>query len=333
MKKHETEETKTRTNKRAAVKRTTPSYTSVLAKRYTTENKDTPHFWELDVQEKTFEAPASSKRSDTRDFKNLLDSLFTTTKDTSTTEPLIEPLNQSSSLSVEKTETLIQKKLLEMVLKKSKPIKARAPVPRPLAAPLFGRRNQVTSDRKLIDIIDAEDMIDYSLSEDERIQAKQKEVQTIQNILDTAAPSDLLTLIQKEIDHPSEKYPAYYPRVLAAAIEHVAAKDPYVALTIFEMAKTKSISSYLVGCTVDVYNAMLMIRWDVWRDIYGMLKLVEEMTLNGIAYDRRSRQIIKQVVQEIENEGDLDFEAGVFWNADEKRSCHIMKELVGKWLI
>ncbi|KAI8334495.1 hypothetical protein BD560DRAFT_340635 [Blakeslea trispora] len=313
--------------------KSTPSYTSVLMRQYTTENKSTPHFWELDVQEKTFDAAdtPSTSRADTRNFKNLLDKLFATSNQPSP-EPPIEPLTQSST-STDNTKSLIQQKLLDMVLKKSRPIKEKSPLPRPLASSVFGRQTQDKSLQEILDMIDKEDSMNYTTSEDQRIQAKQKEVQTIQTILDTTASSDLLELIEKEINHTSDKYPAYYPRVLAAAISHASTKDPYVALTIFEMAKTKSIYSYLIGCTVDVYNTMLMMRWEVWRDVHGMLNLVEEMTLNGIEFDRHSRQIVKQAIQEIEGEGGPDFASGVFWNADEKRSCHLMKELVGKWLI
>jgi hypothetical protein len=181
------------------------------------------------------------------------------------------------------------------------------------------------------------------INQNKRIMGKEQELKAISTIVDTTNSVDLLKAVLKEINQ--EKYPKYYPRILAKAIEHASRKDPYLALTIFELAKSKSLESYILGCTTRVYDAMLLLRWEAWRDVYGMLNLVEEMTVNGITYSNDSRRIVRSVVQEIEAEGsNLDEEEegessieskskGIYWNSDEKRACNVMKEMVGKWII
>ncbi|KAI9491232.1 hypothetical protein BDB00DRAFT_834454 [Zychaea mexicana] len=129
-------------------------------------------------------------------------------------------------------------------------------------------------------------------------------------------------------------------------------EDPYLALSIFEHAKTHSVVSYVSGCTTEVYNAMLMMRWKLWRDVHGMLNLVDEMMANGVGYDTETRRIVQLVVAEVENEMRLDndddeddgaassdvyrygpnMKDGMVWSMDERRSANIMKALVGKWL-
>ncbi|KAI8092311.1 uncharacterized protein B0P05DRAFT_525773 [Gilbertella persicaria] len=311
-----------------AIKKTAP-FRPFSCSRHNYDKKE-PHFWEIETKEKPNDMPFSTQsvQDDTRDFRELLEGLFTT-QTPKAVEP-VAPLNKS-------TGSLIEKRLLDMVLKNKQPYKSKSPLPRSAISQIYGKRKQEDDQEELLDIFNTDyrkksnwDM--KHIAEDERIATKQKEVKIIQDILDTKTPSDLLALVQQEINRLDQTYPAYYPRIITTAIEHASRTDPYLALSIFELAKNKSVASYIMGCTTDAYNAMLMLRWESWCDVYGMLDLVEEMTLNGIEYDHRSRQIIKQAVQEVESEGEAGT-TGVFWNTDEQRNCNLMKELAGKWLV
>lgn len=108
-----------------------------------------------------------------------------------------------------------------------------------------------------------------------------------------------------------------------------------MTLSIFEQIKAKSIQSYISGCTTGTYNAILLLRWETWRDVHGMLDLLEEMALNGIRVNNETRNIVRMAVTAVEQEEgtESDNRQGLFWNADEKRVCNIMKEMANKWLI
>ncbi|CAO3631405.1 unnamed protein product [Cunninghamella blakesleeana] len=131
-------------------------------------------------------------------------------------------------------------------------------------------------------------------------------------------------------------YPAYYSKVLQTSIKHAYAefKDPYLAIALFEQCKVLGTESYIQGCTAKVYHEVLNIRWEAWKDIYGMLDLMEEMAINGIAFSRASAMLVKKISNEMDNQVLSDEENAQIkiWSPDDIRSTQLMKMLVGKWL-
>lgn len=250
------------------------------------------------------------------------------------------------------SEAAISKHILDLVINQKPMHKKQKPLPQSATESMFSGIAQSSlfhrqdpedpEDDPLLDYLSPTSADNYNWDQtavlkNERIAVKQEEMEATQAVVEAPTTLDLWRHIESEINR--EDYPSYYPAVLTKAIEHASKADPYMALTIFEKAKQKSVVSYISGCTVQVYNAMLLLRWEVWRDINGMLDLAEEMTVNGIEFDNQSRKIIRAVVHEVESEGGgyLDpqdnADNGVFWNADEKRSCNLLKELTGKWMI
>lgn len=328
-----------------------------------------PHknFWEIPARSesknietnRSVKSRVSKTAAETRDFKELLDTLFERKVTKTTTTPLSPPPAATSPKPRNKdTDSVIEKKLLDLVMRNRQLYKDKAPLPRSMLSTIYGKTTNKPKKEKSSEEEEDEGSLDFlhpnknstnwkmkDISQNESIKLKERELQSINAIVETTTSIDLLNAIMKEINQ--EKYPKYYPRVLAKAIEHASRKDPYLALTIFELAKYKSLNSYIFGCTTKVYDAMLLLKWEAWRDVYGMLNLIEEMTVNGITYSNDSRRIVRAVVQEIEAEGGVLEEGGeeeegsigqsqskgIYWNADEKRACNVMKEMVGKWII
>lgn len=315
-----------------------------------TENKDsTPtddmkeekHFWEITPNKSNYTPPKPVKSNDNdisseaREFRQLLDDLFKRRPTTATeTTQRERPKKRADSV--------IEKKLLDLVVNNKTPYKAKSPLPRSMLAPVYGRSSSAyEQDRFYEDENEGSGLFDFlnqsnsnqrevkDVSYSESIQSKQKEMQIIQDIVESQSDIELLDKVKKEIDQ--EEYPSYYPKVIVKAIEHASQRDPYLALTIFEMVKHKSINSYILGCTAQVYNTLLLLRWTAWGDIYGMLDLMEEMTVNGIEINNDSRRIVREVVYEIDSESGTSTD--LFWNSDEKRYCNLMKEMAGKWLM
>ncbi|CAO3678402.1 unnamed protein product [Rhizopus stolonifer] len=187
-------------------------------------------------------------------------------------------------------------------------------------------------------ILDEIEPFDYNwykerIVNDERVRMKEKEMLIKESIVGSETVYGVLDVISKEIDRAS--YPPYYHSIVKTALEHTSRFDPYLTLSIFEQIKAKSIQSYIKGCTTETYNTILIMRWETWRDVHGMLDLLEEMSLNGIKVNSETRSIVGKVVTEIEEEKDIDYanNQGLFWNMDERRSCNIMKQMANKWLL
>ncbi len=74
------------------------------------------------------------------------------------------------------------------------------------------------------------------------------------------------------------------------------------ALSMFEEAKKNdNINIYIYGCTTDIYNEIIKIRWEYYKDIFGIDLLINEMELNGIKGNRGTADILKSVSSEMHN--------------------------------
>ena len=88
-----------------------------------------------------------------------------------------------------------------------------------------------------------------------------------------------------------------YPHIIAALMRTFRDKfhDPHLALAIFDHAKNLSIPSYVFGCTAPVYNELIETRWFCFHDLKGILDALEEMKVNGVEADSRTRRIVETV--------------------------------------
>ena len=88
-----------------------------------------------------------------------------------------------------------------------------------------------------------------------------------------------------------------YPHLIAALMRTFRDRfhDPHLALAIFDHAKNLSIQSYVFGCTAPVYNELIETRWFCFRDIKGILDALEEMKVNGVEANNRTRRIVEGI--------------------------------------
>ncbi|KAI7881472.1 hypothetical protein K492DRAFT_177067, partial [Lichtheimia hyalospora FSU 10163] len=267
---------------------------------------------------------------ETRDFGRLLDALWSESDNKATAQKQKQP---DTKKRIKRIHSSIEKQLLDMVLRQSKPHKAKAPLPRSsLAAFYKGEKMDQSLSRPAISV-----KSDVTLDRDE-------ENKMIGSILECKSSDSLVQCIKKQLQRCNtvdengnpRPLPPYYDRFIERAVNHASMtlKEPYLAVAIFNQVKATSIESYVSGCTTQVYNELLSVRWKAWRDIHGMMTLVEEMMSNGIDYDGNTRRIIQMVMNEVETEMDLDKEKhGIVYSMDERRSVNIMKALVSKWSI
>ncbi|ORY94001.1 hypothetical protein BCR43DRAFT_495705 [Syncephalastrum racemosum] len=218
-----------------------------------------------------------------------------------------------------------------MVIENRNPQKKKKPLPRAVLAPLYGmhqmRAAKRTSERRpALRHESAEDM--------------EKSSAICRAMVECHTSQDLLQCFLQHtasIPESAQLYPRYYGTILEQAIRQASLtlQDPYLALALFEQVKNRNIYSYVSGCTVKAYNAILAMRWQIWQDIHGMMTTVEEMNINGVGFDDETRAIVHTAVSEVESEmvltGDKEHD-GFTWSVDERRSANIMRELVGKWI-
>ena len=97
------------------------------------------------------------------------------------------------------------------------------------------------------------------------------------------------------------KMSSAYPHLLAALMRTFRDKyrDPHLALAMFDHARNMSITSFVFGCTTPVYNELIETRWWCFRDLRGVVDALEEMRVNGIALDGRTRMLAETVRREV----------------------------------
>ncbi|KAK9474772.1 uncharacterized protein V1510DRAFT_410624 [Dipodascopsis tothii] len=71
--------------------------------------------------------------------------------------------------------------------------------------------------------------------------------------------------------------------------------DTAGALAVFERAKQCGLQSYMAGCTAEVYNEVLALRWSRLLDLRGCELVVDEMLANGVEPDERTAEVLKMV--------------------------------------
>ncbi|KAI0744880.1 hypothetical protein C8Q76DRAFT_606631 [Earliella scabrosa] len=95
--------------------------------------------------------------------------------------------------------------------------------------------------------------------------------------------------------------PASYPFLLAALMRSFRDKykDPHLALAMFDHARNLSVASFVFGCTTPAYNELIETRWRCFRDLRGVCDAMEEMRVNGIALDNRTRLLSETIRREV----------------------------------
>ena len=98
-----------------------------------------------------------------------------------------------------------------------------------------------------------------------------------------------------------ELQPPTYPYLIAHLMRSFRDKyrDPHLALSIFDYARHLSIPSYVFGCTTPAYNELIETRWSNFRDLKGVHDALEEMHVNGVEPDGRTKKLVERLRREV----------------------------------
>ena len=125
--------------------------------------------------------------------------------------------------------------------------------------------------------------------------------------------------------------PPTYPHLVALLMRAFRDKyhDPHLALSIFDQARNLSIASYVFGCSTHAYNELIETRWRCFRDIRGVHDALEEMIVNGVDIDSRTRKLVEIVRREV-GERNLWVEESAFGGGEVWNLLARVEELVSK---
>lgn len=92
-----------------------------------------------------------------------------------------------------------------------------------------------------------------------------------------------------------------YPHLIAHAMRifRTTYSNPSLSLAIFNHAARVSIPSYVFGCTAPAYNELIEAKWEGWGDLEGVCNALEEMRVNGVKIDGRTRIVVEKVRREV----------------------------------
>ncbi|KAH9945658.1 hypothetical protein B0H21DRAFT_883770 [Amylocystis lapponica] len=95
--------------------------------------------------------------------------------------------------------------------------------------------------------------------------------------------------------------PPAYPHLLALLMRTFRDRyaDPHLALAVFDHARNRSIPSFVFGCTTPAYNELVETRWRCFRDLRGVCDALEEMRVNGVETDNRTRALAEMIRREV----------------------------------
>jgi hypothetical protein len=96
---------------------------------------------------------------------------------------------------------------------------------------------------------------------------------------------------------------------------------PSEAITLFELSKRSGIEFYVASCSTDVYNKMLELRWNYFRDLYAVESLMSEMYVNAVAGNNDTVNIIGKIHRDYigAKHGLVDGGSLSLWNKEDSR--------------
>ena len=116
----------------------------------------------------------------------------------------------------------------------------------------------------------------------------------------------------------------YYPHLLATLMRAFRDKykDPHLAMCIFEHARCLSIASFVYGCTTPSYNELIETRWQCFRDLRGVCDTLEDMWVNSVPMDRRTRLLAEAIRREVSER--------TFWQEESSVGSEEVREMLAR---
>ncbi|KAG8690220.1 hypothetical protein FRC11_013103 [Ceratobasidium sp. 423] len=95
-------------------------------------------------------------------------------------------------------------------------------------------------------------------------------------------------------------HPGIYGRVIAHLMHEFREtyNNPHLSIAIFDYTRQRSIISFVTGCTAPSYNQLMRTYWNSFRDLQMVLNIAEEMRVNGVQPDDRTKRLYLKIYEE-----------------------------------
>jgi hypothetical protein len=113
-----------------------------------------------------------------------------------------------------------------------------------------------------------------------------------------------------------------YNLILIKAMRHfrIVFHNALAAHTLFLRAKTLSAESYVLGCTTELYNELLLSRWESFTDLFSISEILDEMNMNGVKGDGQTVRILQRIQDDVHEWATTGAEAArPVWLAEKER--------------
>lgn len=140
-------------------------------------------------------------------------------------------------------------------------------------------------------------------------------------------PQSTTAPVQEPSAPTRNNYIQIYPYIISTLMGTLRDKfrDPHLALAIFDYAKNLSVPSYVFGCTAPAYNQLIETRWFCFRDLNGVLDALEEMKVNGVGFDGRTKVLIETIRREAPTMRLLEEED--YFGKGQDRVMHVLTQI------
>jgi len=98
------------------------------------------------------------------------------------------------------------------------------------------------------------------------------------------------------------------PQVVPGTVSHLLEKcissllndfsDPLGALHLFETTKHHSIELFTEACSAEVYNLIIRLRWEEYRDLYSVVSLASEIAINAIQPNLETTELLSKIYRD-----------------------------------
>ena len=172
----------------------------------------------------------------------------------------------------------------------------------------FGRLRRHSKHGKWMDDLDAnlldqkKEQIGYCNSDQELLDWAIREVFEESKQFEAAARRAIAEAAKSPgLKDPPRLQPSTYPHMIPILMRTFRDKyrDPHLALSIFNYAKSLSIVSYVFGCSTEAYNELIQTKWERFRDLPGVYQSINEMIVNGVPVNTRTRKWVETVRRDV----------------------------------
>lgn len=121
-----------------------------------------------------------------------------------------------------------------------------------------------------------------------------------------------------------------YPAAILLAMRLYAAYRPASPYATTLLSKLKSLgpTSYILSGTTHFYNCLIQLKWEVYTDLYGILKLLKNMTQDGVELNRTTIELLQWISGQVDSRHGQEWLGTSYYRHAARELRELRKELI-----